>query len=201
MNEAYLLGIAALLPLSALITVCQRNPYHALVSRGMLGAVAALLYAVLGAADVAITEALMGTLLTIILYGVAVRSCLTVRVAWLAGGRRAGRKTAAPPGRVFAALKDCCRRHHLRLEITAYPDAARLTEALRSGAVDAACGRVQPMARLDSAIDMETDSGESASPLVVLVRSESLLRLLERELNATLATVRLFSKTGFSELP
>ena len=57
MNDFYLYVITALLPLSAGLTVLQVNPYHALVIRGILGAVAALVYAMFGAADVALTEA------------------------------------------------------------------------------------------------------------------------------------------------
>ena len=54
--------IAVLLPLTAGMLVAQRNPYHALVIRGIVGAVAALVYALFGAADVALTEALVGTM-------------------------------------------------------------------------------------------------------------------------------------------
>ncbi len=48
MIDSYVYVIIALLPLSAFILVFQVNPYHALVIRGILGAVAALVYGVLG---------------------------------------------------------------------------------------------------------------------------------------------------------
>ena len=51
-----------------------------MVVRAVLGAVAALVYAVLGAADVALTEALVGTMLAVTLYIVAVRSSLVMRL-------------------------------------------------------------------------------------------------------------------------
>ncbi|NJK30310.1 MAG: DUF4040 domain-containing protein, partial [Acaryochloris sp. SU_5_25] len=70
--DSYIYIITALLPLTAGMVVLQVNPYHALIMRGILGAVAAMLYAVLGAADVALTEALVGTMLAITLYAVAV---------------------------------------------------------------------------------------------------------------------------------
>ncbi len=79
-EQPYIFAIVALLPLTALMTVSQVNPYHALVIRGILGAVAALVYALFGAADVALTEALVGTMLSITLYAVAVRSSLTLRL-------------------------------------------------------------------------------------------------------------------------
>ncbi|MBE9170081.1 DUF4040 domain-containing protein [Pleurocapsales cyanobacterium LEGE 06147] len=83
MTDSYIYVIIALLPLAALMLVFQVNPYHALVIRAILGAVAALVYAVLGAADVALTEALVGTMLAITLYVVAVRSSLVMRLGIL----------------------------------------------------------------------------------------------------------------------
>ena len=76
-EDSLLLIISLLLPLSALMVVLQTNPYHALVMRGVLGAIAALLYAAFGAADVALTEALVGTLLAVVLYAIAIRAALS----------------------------------------------------------------------------------------------------------------------------
>lgn len=73
-----LLPITALLPLTAVLLVSQSNPYQTLVLRGILGSVATLLYALLGAPDVAITEALVGTLLSTTLYAVALRSSMAL---------------------------------------------------------------------------------------------------------------------------
>lgn len=80
-NLAQLLPIAALLPLTAILMVLQRNPYQTLVLRGIIGAIATLLYALLGAADVALTEALVGTLLSTTLYAIALRSSMVFRLA------------------------------------------------------------------------------------------------------------------------
>ena len=80
MTDHYIYFIIALLPLSALMSVLQVNPYNALVIRAILGAVAALVDAVLGAADVALTEALVGTMLAVTLYVIAVRSSLVMRL-------------------------------------------------------------------------------------------------------------------------
>jgi putative multicomponent Na+:H+ antiporter subunit B len=78
MTDLDLVAIVALLPIAALMTIAQKNPYHALVVRGILGAISALVYSLLGAADVALTEALVGTMLAITLYMVAVRSSLVL---------------------------------------------------------------------------------------------------------------------------
>lgn len=82
-----LLPITALLPLTAVLLVSQSNPYQTLVLRGILGSVATLVYALLGAPDVAITEALVGTLLSTTLYAVALRSSMALRLE----DRRSGR--------------------------------------------------------------------------------------------------------------
>lgn len=75
-----LLPITALFPLTAILLVSQANPYQTLVLRGILGSVATLLYALLGAPDVALTEALVGTLLSTTLYAVALRSAMALRL-------------------------------------------------------------------------------------------------------------------------
>ncbi|NET53241.1 MAG: DUF4040 domain-containing protein [Merismopedia sp. SIO2A8] len=73
-DDFLIIPIVLLLPLIAGLLVSQNNLYHALVIRGILGAVASLIYALLGAADVALTEALVGTMLSMALYVIAVRS-------------------------------------------------------------------------------------------------------------------------------
>jgi putative multicomponent Na+:H+ antiporter subunit B len=78
--DGYVYAIAVLLPISAGMLVYQSNPYNALVIRGILGALSALVYTILGAADVALTEALVGAFLATMLYAVAVRSSLVLRL-------------------------------------------------------------------------------------------------------------------------
>jgi putative multicomponent Na+:H+ antiporter subunit B len=112
-----LLPITALLPLTAILLVAQSNPYQTLVLRGILGAVAALVYALLGAADVALTEALVGTLLSTTLYAVALRSSMVLRLG------------CADPQEVPAALKTQLARWlepaSLRLELVSQGPAAQ----------------------------------------------------------------------------
>ena len=90
-----LLPITALVPLTAVLLVSQSNPSQTLVLRGILGSVSTLLYALLGAPDVAITEALVGTLLSTTLYAVALRSSMTLRLSFPA---------AEPPSEASQAL-------------------------------------------------------------------------------------------------
>jgi putative multicomponent Na+:H+ antiporter subunit B len=108
-----LLPITALLPLTAILLVGQSNPYQSLVLRGILGAVAALLYALLGAADVALTEALVGTLLSTTLYAVALRSSMVLRLGC--------RDPQALPPALLEKLRRWLEPASLRLELVAQP--------------------------------------------------------------------------------
>ena len=71
-----LLGI----PLIGLALVRCDDPWKALVLRSSLGGFASLLFATYGAVDVAVTEALVGTLLSTLLYTVAIKSTTTFRL-------------------------------------------------------------------------------------------------------------------------
>jgi putative multicomponent Na+:H+ antiporter subunit B len=133
-----LLPIIALLPLTACMLVLQQNPYHALVIRGILGAVSALVYALLGAADVALTEAMVGTMLSITLYAVAVRSSLTMRLGviypgsdLLPGVPLAHTQDPSWLSRSFLSqLRQILKKYYLRLEIIPYLDLDALQTAL-----------------------------------------------------------------------
>ncbi|MDM9580995.1 DUF4040 domain-containing protein [Nostoc sp. GT001] len=137
MNDSYLYIIIALLPLAACMVVFQVNPYHALVIRGILGAVAAMVYAVLGAPDVALTEALVGTMLAITLYAVAVRSSLVMRLGLV--------KDEADDEQHFGQLMDdlrtIFRKRQMRLELVPYPNTQALERALMDKEVHATCVR------------------------------------------------------------
>ncbi|MGQ4646777.1 hydrogenase subunit MbhD domain-containing protein [Lyngbya aestuarii] len=159
MNDSYIYVITALLPLSALMLILQTNPYHALVIQGILGAVAALVFAVLGAADVALTQALMGTLLAITLYAIAVRSSLVMRLGVLEEGAINAINTddePLPDGKAvsiatwqecdhFQQLMDDMRsifhKHYMRVEVVPYTNRQALYRALMDKEVHAACAR------------------------------------------------------------
>lgn len=151
MLDSYLYVIIALLPLAAIKLVSQVNPYHALVVRGILGAIAALVYAVLGAADVALTEALVGTMLAITLYAVAVRSSLVMRLGVIEqeplGDEHAVSHHASdrPENRSFEQLMADFRKllsdHYMRLELVPFPDLQTLQEALQEREIHALCVR------------------------------------------------------------
>lgn len=149
-EDFYVIAIAALLPLTACMLVFQVNPYHALVIRGILGAVAALVYALFGAADVALTEALVGTMLSITLYAVAVRSSMSMRVGVLETESSeivpnpplaiTGTSDQPSPAKeLLLALRQAFDKYHLRLEWVIYPSLQALQTALRAKEIHTIC--------------------------------------------------------------
>lgn len=136
--DNYIYVIVALLPLVALTLVLQANPYQALVVRAILGALAALVYAVLGAPDVALTEALVGTMLAITLYVVAVRSSLVMRLGVL---QTEGENDFTD---LIAKIRKIIAQYHLRLEIIEYPTLEALELALQEKKIHATCAICQP---------------------------------------------------------
>ncbi len=118
-----ILLIVALLPLSSCLLVLQTNPYRALVIRGVLGAIAALTYTLFGAADIALTEALMGTMLSVTLYAIAVRSSMLLKIGLLESEEAMDEAT-------YSAVQSAIARHHLRLEILSYPSNQAMKKAL-----------------------------------------------------------------------
>ena len=143
--DSYIYMITALLPLAAAMLVFQVNPYHALVIRGVLGAIAALVYTVLGAPDVALTEALVGTLLAITLYAVAVRSSLVFRLGVLKDDLSNAPDLTAPDftplQQVVNTLNAVFKDHYLRVELVPYLDREELSQALMDKEIHATCER------------------------------------------------------------
>lgn len=123
--DNYIIVITALLPLTALMVVTQVNPYHALIMRGILGAIAALAYTVLGAPDVALTEALVGTLLAITLYAIAVRSSLVLRVGVLKDDLETEQLQ-----QLTQTLRKVFKKYHMQVELVPCLDSESLHQAL-----------------------------------------------------------------------
>jgi putative multicomponent Na+:H+ antiporter subunit B len=168
MIDSAIYAIIALLPLTAMLVTVQKNPYHALVTRGILGAIAALTYAALGAVDVALTEALVGTLLAITLYAVAVRSSLVMRIGVLDGSvldknildksvlddsnsyeLNASEKPSNQklPDELLNQFRSVAAKYHLRLELIPFIDGRSLQQALQSKEVHVICS---PLNLLDT---------------------------------------------------
>ena len=179
MIDKYVYIIVTLLPLTALMLVFQVNPYHALVIRAILGAVAALVYAILGAADVALTEALVGTMLAVTLYVIAVRSSLVMRLGVLADTNKAESYLAD----LVASVKKVINKHHLRLELVEYTTKNALERALMSKEIHAVCTQQEKTEQLQSSttdVDVEVDVEQSYQ---TAIRVRRLYEIMQTELN------------------
>lgn len=183
MDDSYIYAIVALLPLAAVILTVQVNPYNALVIRGILGAIAALVYAVLGAADVALTEALVGTMLAITLYAVAVRSSLVMRVGVLKD-ELSQTNEPHPFAQLITDLRTIASKYHLRLELLPYPDPQSLEQALMEKEVHATC-----MERSQPDIQDSAELKSEPQPYHTAIRIRRLYNILQTEL--TSPTTRL----------
>ena len=175
MIDSYVYVIIALLPLSAFILLFQVNPYHALVIRAILGAVAALVYGVLGASDVALTEALVGTMLAMILYIVAVRSSLVMRLGILAEGEMEKESYFVE---LIASVRKIINGYHLRLELVEYPNIEALQQALIDQEIHATCTKSE-------LLEPEKDS----KPYETTFRVRRLFEIMQTELNLATTTI------------
>ncbi|MEM9006040.1 MAG: DUF4040 domain-containing protein [Cyanobacteria bacterium P01_F01_bin.86] len=182
-QELYVYVIVALLPLTACMLVFQVNPYHALVIRGILGAVAALVYALLGAADVALTEALVGTMLSITLYAVAVRSSMSLRLGVLEQPPHKMSKDGLAPtdvpehtllaGPLRNDLRQVLNRYHMRLEVVPYPHPQAMQAALEAKDIHAVC------TVLDSGTLPASSAWDEPSSYHLQIRVQRLYTLLQ----------------------
>lgn len=179
--DSYVYIIVALLPLVASMVVLQTNPYHALVIRGILGAIAALVYTVLGAPDVALTEALVGTLLAISLYAVAVRSSLVLRLGVLKDEAILERATEPAPEHPFQQLLKDLRtvfgKHYMRVELVPYIDEEELQQALMDQDVHAICAY--------TALVEEKPQAQVLLPYTTTTRLPRIYEILQTEMAST----------------
>jgi len=167
------------------MVVLQVNPYHALVIRGILGAVAALVYALFGAADVALTEALVGTMLSITLYAVAVRSSLTMRVGVLESELNAELPEPNHPSeQLLSALRKTLSKYHLRLEQMSYTNPQALQTALMEKEIHTTLS--EQWIAWES---LPSPSTDDQSPYHIQTRIQRLYEIMQAELPPTLASL------------
>uniref|UniRef100_B8HRK1 Putative multicomponent Na+:H+ antiporter subunit B n=1 Tax=Cyanothece sp. (strain PCC 7425 / ATCC 29141) TaxID=395961 RepID=B8HRK1_CYAP4 len=182
--DSYIYMITALLPLAAVMVMFQTNPYHALVMRGILGAVAALTYSVLGAPDVALTEALVGTLLAVLLYAVAVRSSLVLRLGVLKTDLEAKLDPQSERGsklqQLYETVQSAVKKHYLHVELVPYPNALDLDQALLDKDVHAICTPVYETTEPDRS------PVELPPPYRITTRLPRLYEIMETKLGSAL---------------
>lgn len=188
-TDSYVYVITALLPLAASILIFQVNPYHALVIRGILGAVAALVYTVLGAADVALTEALVGTLLAITLYAVAVRSSLVLRLGVLKDEAITAEDVTVAQTNYFRQLINDLRtifgKRHMRVELVPYLNQEDLHQALTDKEVHATC--------------VQSESKDQQFPYQTITRLRRVYDIMQTELVSPLTDLTYVSASDSKE--
>ena len=171
MTDSYIYVIVALLPLTSLLLVFQANPYQALVTRAILGEVAALVYALFGAVDVALTEALLGTMLAVTLYAIAIRSSLVMRLGIVA---TAEAEKESYFKELIANLRKVVKKHHLRLELVKYPNSQALERALMAKEVHATFTKAE---KLESNGDTDVTRTDR-----IAIRVRRLFEIMQTEL-------------------
>lgn len=195
MTDIYIYIIVALLPLTAGMVVFQVNPYHALIIRGILGAVAATVYAILGAADVALTEALVGTLLSITLYAIAARSSLVMRVGVLKDDwdlpqldkLEDGKKVEPFFNQLLRDLQKVFHKYHMRVELIFYQNTQDLEQAFIEQEIHTTCtsrSQVEP----DDENKIETKT-----------RVKRLYNIMKNELSSPGTMLTYFDETNLEE--
>jgi putative multicomponent Na+:H+ antiporter subunit B len=192
MNDSYIYIITALLPLSALMLILQTNPYHALVIQGIQGAVATLVFAVLGAADVALTQALMGTLLAITLYAIAVRSSLVMRLGVLEDGT-SETNDESPLEQLMNDLRTIFHKHYMRVEVVPYTNTQALHRALIDKEVHATC------ARREYAYQGFLGSEDDPEPYHTITRVRRLYEIMQAELSSPATSLSYVSASDSGE--
>ena len=79
-STALIFPLELLLPILGIHLIRSYSPINSLIYRSFLGSIAALIFALTGAPDVALTEVMVGTLLSSLLYIVTIRSCYSIVV-------------------------------------------------------------------------------------------------------------------------
>jgi putative multicomponent Na+:H+ antiporter subunit B len=198
MINQYIYVIVALLPLSALMLVTQANPYHALIIRGILGAVAALIYAILGAGDVALTEAMVGTMLAVTLYVIAVRSSLIMRLGILEEDIDKNNLIAKNSylEELITSIRKIVNKYHLSLELVQYPNQKALEKGLNTQEVHAICTKQKLLRELELDINTITENKQNYN---IEIRVQRLFKIMQSELLFPETTINYITVTDMEE--
>ena len=77
-STALIFPFELLLPVLGILLIRSSSPINSLIYRSFLGSIAALIFALVGAPDVALTEVMVGTLLSSLLYIVTILSLIHI---------------------------------------------------------------------------------------------------------------------------
>lgn len=144
-SELMVVGSVLLIPFLAILTLREKHILHAIIGRGMLGIAAAIAYALMGAPDVAVTEALMGALLVTLLYVVVFTSTGEFRVGYVELPPLVQRDKEKLEGYMVDLIRGFGHSAGLKPRFVFFDSRETLMEALNEGLMDMAIGPfVQP---------------------------------------------------------
>ncbi len=169
MSETVVYAVALLLPLTALLTLKQENILHAVMCRALFGVAAALLYSLLGAPDVAVTEVLVGALLVTLLYVVVFKRTRELRVGVT--------EARCLEGGACQMLAVFCRERGFRERNIFFADEEDLVSALDEALVDAAFMDHTP----EGFVSIPADAAAGLPRVVVPAEAWDLIEVLDVE--------------------
>ena len=120
-STALIFPFELLLPVLGILLIRSSSPINSLIYRSFLGSIAALIFALVGAPDVALTEVMVGTLLSSLLYIVTIRSCYSVVIIF--------DKNAPPSPTIKSYLKSIFGELHLNI---VYQDETFSTDSIEN---------------------------------------------------------------------
>ncbi|MBZ4662154.1 MAG: hypothetical protein JG779_1308 [Thermotoga sp.] len=126
----------------SLYTIFTPIRLNAVIGRTALSVLAVLLYTLFSSPDVAIAEALLGALLTTLVYLIALKSRDRVKIGFTSVRLLFEKLGEAFMGFEYELLKRFCEKYDYRSEFVEFSSLEDLLEALNDGKVDVACGGV-----------------------------------------------------------
>ncbi len=138
MREIYLW----MLVFTAGIAVVQKRTLHGVILRLLLSTLVVGAYVYYMAPDVALTEAMIGALLTTYVYILILRGVNLLRVGFVNTQLLFEKRPVGYDGIEYVLLKNFCDSYGYKMKIMEFDDKKELFEALKRGEIDVACGDV-----------------------------------------------------------
>ena len=112
------------------------------IGRTAISILATLLYTILAAPDVAIAEALLGALLTTLVYLIALKSRDRIKIGFTPVRLLFEKIGEAFTGFEYELMKNFCEKYDYGVEFVEYSSLEELIEALNEGKIDIGCGGI-----------------------------------------------------------
>lgn len=139
-SDLLVIGAAALIPILSFLILREGHILHAIIGRGMLGMAAAIAYALMGAPDVAVTEALIGAFLVTLLYVVVFSTAGEFRVGYVETPVLVYKGEEKPEGSLVELLLNFGKTAGIQPNFIPFESRETLLEAVREGYMDLGIG-------------------------------------------------------------